>query len=178
MSNSLTSDHTVSGELVVDARKPLRFEVSDDDVKRGKALMSRECPGNNGVVRALKAVHPELTNKEVRVHLSRTYIRTPTKVACEEFGAEDVPSTAKNVWLRFGNSQELSAQVYKMDRQEQFVPGNYRLAPVRPPSAKIAAKAAKAATKPAAPKKLRIKVARRMSQQRSLKGVRKFGINR
>lgn len=172
--NPLTTDHTVNGELVVDARKPLRFEVSDDDVKSGKALKSRECPGNNGVVRALKAVHPELTNKEVRVHLSRTYIRTPAKVACEEFGAEDVPSTAENVWLRFGNPEELSAQVYKMDRQEEFTPGNYRLAPVRPPSAKIAAKKAKAAT----PKKPRIKVARRMSQQRSLQGVRKFGINR
>jgi hypothetical protein len=174
MSNPLTSDHAVGGELVVDARKPLRFEVLDQDVKTGKALRSRECPGNNGVVRALRAVHPELTNKEVRVHLSRTYIRTPAKVACEEFGAEDVPSTAKNVWVRFGNSQELSEQVYKMDRQEEFTPGNYRLAPVRSPSAKIAAKEAKAAT----PKKPRIKVARRMSQQRSLKGVRKFGINR
>jgi hypothetical protein len=143
-------------------------------VKSGKALKSRECPGNNGVVRALKAVHPELTNKEVRVHLSRTYVRTPAKVACEEFGAEDVPSTAKNVWVRFGNPRELSEQVYKMDRQEEFTPGNYRLAPVRPPSAKTAAKKAKAAT----PKKPRVKVARRMSQQRSLKGVRKFGINR
>ena len=173
MSNPLTSDHTVGGELVVDARKPLRFEVSDQDVKTGKALKSRECPGNNGVVRALKAAHPELTNKEVRVHLSRTYIRMPVKVACEEFDAEDVPSTAKNVWVRFGNSHELSEQVYKMDRQEEFTPGNYRLAAV-PPSAKLAAKKARAAT----PKKPRIKVARRMSQQRSLRGVRKFGINR
>ena len=173
--NPLTTDHTVNGELVVDARKPLKFEVSEDDVKSGKALRSRECPGNNGVVRALKAVHPELTNKEVRVHLSRTYIRTPATIACEEFGAEDVPSTAKIVWVRFGNPPELSKQVYKMDRQEEFTPGNYRLAPVRPPSAKIAGKAA---TKSAAQKKPRIKVARRMSQQRSLMGVRKFGINR
>jgi hypothetical protein len=172
--NPLTTDYTVNGELVIDARKPLKFEVSDHDVKTGKALKSRECPGNNGVVRALKALHPELTNKEVRVHLSRTYIRTPAKVACEEFGAEGLPSTADNVWLRFSNPRELSEQVYKMDKQEDFTPGNYRLAPVRPPSAKIAAKKTKAAI----PKKPRIKVARRMSQQRSLKGIRKFGINR
>ena len=108
------------------------------------------------------------------MHLSRTYVRMPAKVACEEFGAEDVPSTAKNVWVRFGNSQELSEQVYKMDKQEEFTPGKYRLAPVKPPGPKQRAKATAANRL----KEASHRVARRMSQQRSLEGVRKFGINR
>jgi len=90
----LTTDHSVNGEPVIDARKPLKFEVSDDDVSAGKALKSRECPGNNGVCRALKEVHPTLKNNEVRVHLSRTYVRVPAKVARDEFDTP-VPSTAK-----------------------------------------------------------------------------------
>jgi hypothetical protein len=105
------------------------------------------------------------------VHLSRTYVRVPAKVAREVFGTP-VPSTATNVWLRFGNSSKLSEQVYKMDKQEEFTPGKYRLAAVKPPKPKRQAKTA------ATPRKPRIKVARRMSQQRSLEGVRKFGINR
>ena len=113
---------------------------------------------------------PTLKNNEVRVHLSRTYVRVPAKVAREEFGTP-VPSTAANVWLRFANQQKLSEQVYKMDRQEDFTPGKYRLAPVTPPKPKQP-------TTAATPRKHRIKVARRMSQQRSLEGVRKFGINR
>jgi len=59
-----------------------------------------------------------------------------------------------------------------MDKQEDFTPGKYRLAAVKPPRPKQPATAA------ATPRKPRVRVARRMSQQRSLEGVRKFGINR
>jgi hypothetical protein len=156
-------------EPIVDAHKTVEFEVSDDDVKTGKALKSRECPGNNGVCRALKAVHPSLQNKEVRVYLSRTFIRVPVEVATKEFGAE-VPrrETANHVWLRFQNAPELAEQVYKMDREEEFASGTYRLdVPPKPKRPGVKPRTYKFRSKATSKK-----------SPRSLKGVRKWGAAR
>lgn len=159
------------GELVVDARKTVEFEVSENDVSTGKALKSRECPGNNGVCRALKAVHPALQNREIRVHLSRTFIRVPVDVAKNEFGAI-VPrgETGDHVWLRFQNADELKDEVYRMDRKDEFRPGKYAL--YAPPGRTRKPKTTKG--KPRKPRE-QPKV---LAAARALKGVRKWGINR
>jgi hypothetical protein len=125
------------GELVVDAHKAVEFEVTENDVATGKALKSRECPGNNGICRSLKSAHPALQNREVRVHLSRTFIRLPVEVAKKEFAAVVPPKeTGDHVWVRFQNSDELSNQVHSMDRKEVFAPGEYSLHPVKKPANK------------------------------------------
>jgi hypothetical protein len=154
------------GELVVDARKTVEFDVSENDVSTGKALKSRECPGNNGVCRALKAVHPSLQNKEIRVHLSRTFIRVPVEVAKNEFGAIVPPKeTGDHVWLRFQNADQLKDEVYKMDRKDEFKPGKYAL--YAPATRRPRPKSTKPRKQPKA-----------IASHRSLKGVRKWGINR
>lgn len=161
------------GELVVDAHRTVAFEVTENDVATGKALKSRECPGNNGICRALKSEHPSLQNREIRVHLARTFIRLPVEVAKKEFAAVVPRNEEKHshVWVRFANPPELRDQVHSMDRKNEFAPGKYALYTPPPPDHTARPKSKNKRPNRKAPKHL--------APQRTLRAkVRKWGKNR
>ena len=160
---------TVYGELVVDTAKQLKFTVTSDDVSTGQPRLSRDCPGNHGLCRAMNSALPEIDFHDIRMHLSRTYVRMPAATAAEQFGAKVPPAEAGNfVWLRFTNAPGLRDQVYSMDKHKKFNPGEYLLWVPNPPPKRRKSK------------EHRAKLARSMqgTRQRSLSGVRKWGVNR
>jgi len=159
----------LDGELVVDTTKPLKFTVTADDVSAGQPLLSRDCPGNHGVCRILKSALPTIDHNDVRMHLSRTYVRMPAATAAEQFGAT-IPQEEKDnfIWLRFENGTELREQVYSMDKRKKFEPGEYRLS-VREPRTPKTLKSEHVA---------KVARAQRGQRKRSLSGIRKWGANR
>jgi len=157
------------GELVVDAGTQVKFTVTPDDVSSGQPRLSRDCPGNHGLCRVMKSAIPKIDFNDIRMHLSRTYVRMPAAMAGEKFGAKVPPAEAGHfVWLRFSNAPSLREQVYSMDTHQKFEPGEYLLSIPRP------------APKRHMSKENRAKIARSMrgTRQRSLNGVRKWGVNR
>jgi hypothetical protein len=160
----------LDGELVVDATGPLKFTVTPSDVSTGQPRLARDCPGNHGVCRALKSVLPAVGFHDIRIHLTRTYVRMPGVKAAEEFGAKVPPEEKGNfVWLRFANAKPLRDQVYSMDTRKKFEPGEYSLWKPDPPPP------TRHHTKEAIAKMAR---ATRGQRQASLSGVRKWKVNR
>jgi hypothetical protein len=164
----------VHDEVVIDAKRSMLFTVTEDDVKEGMRLKSRECPGNFGILREARKVCPTLVRAGVRVHVGRVYIRLPVKTAKKKFGA-DVPKGAKFVWVRFATSRELRDEVVSMDTRGVFRPGDYHIYPKKTKPSTAASRAAAALAQKERTKKI---AAGFKPRRNAVVAYRKFGVNR
>lgn len=99
---------TIDGLPVIDARRALKLHITPEHVKRA----SRKRPDNCAIAQTCLAT-PGV--KEVRIHLSRAYLR----------------SNSKN-WQRFLVSPVLRSEIIAFDRGGKFAPGDYVLHKVTP----------------------------------------------
>lgn len=93
----------IDGLPVVDAKSPITLHITADHVKRA----SRKRPNSCAIAQTCLA-RPGV--KEVRIHLSRAYIR----------------SGLAN-WKRFFVSKTLRSEIIAFDRGGRFSPGDYIL---------------------------------------------------
>jgi hypothetical protein len=100
----------IDGLPVVDAKRPLTLKVTKADI--AKAADSIQQPNSCAVARAC---HRELHCKEVRVHLSRVYVRTND-----------------HNWVRYLTPKDMRGEIIAFDRGGSFEPGEFRLAKVPP----------------------------------------------
>lgn len=91
------------GLPVVDATKPLTISVLKEDVKGAR----KNDPGNCAAARAGKREQ----HKEVRVFLTRTYIKENKK------------------WVRYQTPESASREIIAFDRGSEFCTGKYTLRP-------------------------------------------------
>lgn len=95
----------IEGLPVVDAKKDLKIQITLLDVKNSK----KSDPANCAAAVACK----RQTHKEVRVYLTKTYIKIG------------------NHWTRFHTPERISREIIAFDRGSNFVPGIYEIkAPV------------------------------------------------
>jgi hypothetical protein len=97
---------TIEGLPVINAKKPIMLHVTPEDIKAAR----KHSPGNCAVA---KACMREWKVKEVRVHLSRIYIR------CNE----------KN-WVRFATPSPMRNEIISYDRGGDFLPSVFTIKPV------------------------------------------------
>ena len=107
----------IDGLPVVDAKRPLTLSVTKADISR--AADSIQQPNSCAVARAC---YRELHAKEVRVHLSRVYVRTND-----------------HNWVRYVTPDAMRAEIIAFDRGGAFEPGEFRLEKIQP-SATLGAK--------------------------------------
>jgi hypothetical protein len=103
---------SIDGLPVVDAKRSLKIRVTKADI--AKAADSTKEPKRCAVARAC---YRELHCKEVRVHLSRTYVRTND-----------------SNWVRYFTPVGMRAEIVAFDRGGQFEPGEFILQKPRVPS--------------------------------------------
>jgi hypothetical protein len=99
---------SIDGMPVIDAKKPLKLEVSRDDVKTASKKLPNACA-------VAKACYRELHAKEVRVHLSRVYVRTNNAF-----------------WTRYVTPKSMRTEIIAFDRGGKFVPGVFHMAAPQP----------------------------------------------
>ena len=97
----------IAGKKVVDARKPLLLEITSRDV----ANSSRKDPNNCAAAVACKRQEHV---KDVRVHLSHTYVDVGDK------------------FIRYVTPNRMRTEIVAFDRGVQFEPGQYNLRPPQP----------------------------------------------
>lgn len=102
----------LEGLPVFDAKKPITLTVNKRDI----ANADKKDPSCCAVALACKR---ELHAVEVRVHLSRTYIRTN-----------------KNNWLRYFTPPSMRSEIVIFDRGGRFLEGEFTLAPISPSKTK------------------------------------------
>lgn len=93
----------IDGLPVVDAKEPIKLSVIKADIEKAD---TKE-PANCAVARACRR---ELRAKEVRVHLSRVYVKTN-----------------KGNWMRFKTPPAMRAEIIAFDRGGTFEEGNFTL---------------------------------------------------
>ncbi len=98
----------IDGLPVIDARKAVKITITADDVKRA----SRKKPNTCAIARTCLR---EPGVKEVRIHLTRAYMRTNTKN-----------------WVKFLVPRVLRSEIIAFDRGGRFAPGEYKLYKVNP----------------------------------------------
>ncbi len=91
------------GAEVVDANTALLLKIKECDIKGSKKADASNCA-------AARALKREI-GSEVRVYLTRTYIKIGTK------------------WQRFITPQSISREIVAFDRGAKFEPGEYVLSP-------------------------------------------------
>ena len=97
----------IDGLPVFDAKKPIKMTVTKADCKNGNPKYPDTCAAARCLMRELHA-------SEVRVHLSRVYVKTtPDK------------------WIRFVTTKPLRTEIIAFDRGGTFAPGDYHLSAVR-----------------------------------------------
>lgn len=94
---------TIDGLPVIDAKRALKITITKADIRRA----DRKKPNSCAIARACKR---QLSAKEVRVHLSRTYVRMND-----------------TNWLRFMTPTPLRSEIVAFDRGGTFAPGDYNL---------------------------------------------------
>ena len=99
---------TIEGLPVINAKKPLKLHVTPLDIKAAR----KHSPGNCAVA---KACQREWKAKEVRVHLSRIYVR----------------HNEQN-WTRYFTPLPMRAEIIAYDRGGEFLPSVYTVAPPTP----------------------------------------------
>jgi hypothetical protein len=99
---------SIDGLPVIDAKKPFKLEVSPSDVKTASKKLPNACA-------VAKACQRELHAEEVRVHLSRVYVRLNTKH-----------------WLRYVTPKSMRTEIIAFDRGGKFVPGVFHMAAPQP----------------------------------------------
>ena len=102
-----TSTKSIDGIPVTDAKSDLEIHVTPSDCKHGDPKRPETCA-------AARAIRREYGAIDVRVHLSRVYVRQN-----------------KGNWQRYIPTEPLQREIVALDRNGEFEPGVYRL---RPPS--------------------------------------------
>lgn len=106
---------SINGLPIVDAKKAVKLHVTKHDIDHANRKKPETCAFAQSCLR-LKGV------KEVRIHLSRAYLR----------------SNDSN-WQRFLVSDRLRSEIVAFDRGGRFAPGEYVLQRI-PPSARLTGK--------------------------------------
>jgi hypothetical protein len=97
----------IDGLPVINAKKPIQMTITKADCKNGNPKHPDTCAAARCLMRELHA-------SEVRVHLSRVYVKTtPDK------------------WVRFMTTKPLRTEIIAFDRGGTFEPGTYHLSAVR-----------------------------------------------
>ena len=102
--------NTLDGLPVVDAKTSLWLDVTKADIRLGK----RKNPDGCAVARACKRT---MKAKEVRVHLSRIYVRKASH------------------WVRYIAPFSMRDAIIKFDRGKDFEPATYLMGRVQPSKA-------------------------------------------
>ncbi len=102
----------IDGKPIIDATSPVTLEISPGDIAKADRKEPLDCV-------VARACRRDLHAKEVRVHLSRIYIR---------FGSGS--------WQRFMTPPHMRSDIIAFDRGGTFPPGTYILNP--PPPARKA----------------------------------------
>lgn len=102
----------IDGMKVVDAKRKLKLEISNDDVKQGKTKEPGTCAAAKACLRQVKDI------KAVRVHLSRVYMKIEDKQG--------------EKWVRYLTPDPLRNEIIAFDRGGTFEPGQYTLNWVQP----------------------------------------------
>lgn len=95
------------GKPIVNSRKSITINISDDDVRQGKPLKPDKCA-------AALACRRLSTAKEAHVYVGRTYVKIGDK------------------WVRFLTPQPLAREITALDRGGRFAPGEYTLGKIKP----------------------------------------------
>jgi hypothetical protein len=109
---------------VIDARRPASITIRPLDVKRGRGLNPGKCAAARACLRDMHAI-------QARVHVGRTYVELPVKLA-KQYGARAKNKTRGPVWVRFRTPPALRTEIVTFDRAKQFDPGDYTLPPPQP----------------------------------------------
>lgn len=96
----------VKGVRVVDATKPLRLSITDEDCKYGNKKEHHTCAAAVALLRQGEGA-------EVRVHVSRAYVKRGRK------------------WVRYKVPASMRAEIIAFDRGGTFSPGEFVLSPVQ-----------------------------------------------
>ena len=99
---------SIDGLPVIDAKKPLTIHVNKKDIDNAEKKDPAYCAVALACRRELHAV-------EVRVHLSRTYIRTN-----------------KSNWVRYFTPPAMRNEIVIFDRGGRFLEGEFTLSPITP----------------------------------------------
>lgn len=99
---------SIDGLPVIDAKKPLTIHVNKRDIDNAEKKDPAYCAVALACRRELHAV-------EVRVHLSRTYIRTN-----------------KSNWVRYFTPPAMRNEIVIFDRGGRFLEGEFTLSPITP----------------------------------------------
>lgn len=101
--------HLIDGLPIVDAKRPMRLEVTKrivdkaDPKKPASCALAQACKAKEGVA-------------EVRIHLTRAYVRLD----------------GSRQWTKYLVTQRLRQEIVVFDRGGKFAPGEYHLLAVQP----------------------------------------------
>lgn len=98
-----TAIRSIDGLPVIDAKHDLELEIVSRDCKGGDPLRPESCA-------AARAARRQFDAYDVRIHLTRVYIRTN-----------------KGNWQRYIASDRLHQEVIVFDRGGEMMPGKYML---------------------------------------------------
>lgn len=150
---------TINRVPVIDARRPATITIKPLDVRRGDKKDPGKCAAARACLHDMHAI-------AARVHVGRTYVELPVKLA-RRYGAK-TRSNARRVWVRFRTPPALRTEIVSFDRANKFDPGEYILPPPQPSHrARGRAYGGKKVVKSAHPR-------RRPTPRHVLGGVRRF----
>lgn len=93
----------IDGLPVFDAKRPIKLIVNKNDIDRADIKEPKDCV-------VARAVRRELHAKEVRVHLSRVYVKTN-----------------EGSWTRYFTPRSMRSEIIAFDRGGSFAAGEYHL---------------------------------------------------
>jgi hypothetical protein len=114
---------TINQVPVLDARKAAKITIRPLDVKRGNSKDPGKCAAARACLHDMKAI-------AARVHVGRTYVELPAKIA-KQYGAKTKKERGP-VWVRFRTPTALRTEIVSFDRSHNFDPGDYVLPPPQP----------------------------------------------
>lgn len=94
---------SIDGRPVIDARRDLELEIAPRDCRNGDSKDPASCA-------VAHAARREVNAHDVRIHLSRVYIRTN-----------------EGNWQRYTTSAPLQKEIIVFDRGGEMMPGKYML---------------------------------------------------
>lgn len=155
---------TINKIPVLDAYRRAKITIKPLDAKRGKGLDPGKCAIARACLRDMSAI-------AARVHVGRTYVELPAKLA-RKYGVKKAPARGP-VWVRFRTPMALRTEIVSMDRHKHFDPGEYTLPPPQP-SHRARGKRYGGASAKRTKRTKRTAAYRRPAPRHVLGGVRKF----
>ena len=104
----MTKIKEIDGLPVFNAKKPVKITITANDCKNGNPKHPDTCAAARCMMREFHA-------SEVRVHLSRVYVKT-----------------SPDKWIRYITTRPLRTEIVAFDRGGKFEPGTYHLMGVQP----------------------------------------------